>query len=198
MKLKKNKFVLITSGIAFALVILLFSYVPTSAQEFDETPPPIPCGGNKPIARRNLEEILCLEDNQRRSIRLINADMKPQLDVARRRMMFAQRVLDETIYGKDTVDDSIVEQRARELAAAQAEFARTRALTDLKIRRVLTQEQVRRFLWWRLWKNKQQIRRNIQNQQQDNRQRQIINNRQQQNDKKPDQQQKRPQVNKRP
>lgn len=198
MKLKKNKFVVITSGIAFALVILLFSYVPASAQEFDETPPPIPCGGNKPIARRNLEEILCLEDNQRRSIRLINADMKPQLDVARRRMMFAQRVLDETIYGKDTVDDAIVEQRARELAAAQAEFARTRALTDLKIRRVLTQEQVRRFLWWRGWKTKQQIRRNTQNQQQDNRPRQIINNRQQQNDKKPDQQQKRPLVKKRP
>lgn len=198
MKLKKNKFVVLTSGIAFALVILLFSYVPASAQEFDETPPPIPCGGNKPIARRNLEEILCLEDNQRKSIRLINADMKPQLETARRRMMFAQRVLDETIYGKDAVDDATVEQRARELAAAQTDFARIRALTDLKIRRVLTQEQVRRFLYWRGWKANQ-MRRNMQNQQQNNRQRHIINNQQpQQNNKKPDQQQKRPMVNKRP
>jgi hypothetical protein len=56
-------------------------------------------------------------------------------------MRQAQLALDQAIYS-DNADEAVIEQRVHELAAAQAEVTRMRALTELNIRRVLTPEQL--------------------------------------------------------
>jgi hypothetical protein len=56
----------------------------------------------------------------------------------------AQRALDQAIYS-DTVNEVEIEQRARDLAAAQSAEVRLRAMTELNIRRVLTAEQLNTF-----------------------------------------------------
>jgi Spy/CpxP family protein refolding chaperone len=154
MKVITNKFTGLTVCFVFALLVLLFSFVPASAQT-DTPQPQFPCGGDKPFARRTLDEVLCLEDEQRRKIRMINQEMKEQLDVARRRLLFAQRALDEAVYGNNDTNEATIEQRARDLGNAQAEFSRVRSLIDFRIRRVLTQEQVNRFRIWREWRIRQ-------------------------------------------
>lgn len=57
------------------------------------------------------------------------------------RVRQARRALDQAIYS-DNADESLIELRARELAQAQAEATRLRALTELRVRRVLTPEQL--------------------------------------------------------
>lgn len=61
-----------------------------------------------------------------------------------RRLAEARSALDEAIYAEAS-DERLIEQRARELSAAQAEATRLRALTELKVRRVLTDEQLKTF-----------------------------------------------------
>ncbi len=173
MKLMPYKLAGFTASFSFALLFLLFSSIPVSAQN-ENMPTPSPCGDpNKPLQQRTLDEILCLTPEQRLQIRNINESVKDQTQMARRRLQFAQRALDEAIYGDNTADDATIEQRAKDLGEAQAEIARLRATTDLKIRRILTQEQIRRFRFWREWKARQERNRLLrqQNQQQMNKQR---------------------------
>src|SRR5437763_7111100 len=68
----------------------------------------------------------------------------PQARELTRRLNQARRALDEAIYS-DTVDESLIEQRARDVAEAQAALVRLRAQTELRIRRVLTPEQLQTF-----------------------------------------------------
>jgi Spy/CpxP family protein refolding chaperone len=69
---------------------------------------------------------------------------EPEARELTRRARLARRALDEAIYS-DAVEEALVEQRTRELAAAQAALMRLRAATELKVRRVLTAEQLRSF-----------------------------------------------------
>lgn len=196
MKLTTNKFAGFTLSVAFVIL----TFVSASAQTENTQLALPPCAGDKPLAERTLDEILCLEDRQRRQIRLINAEMNSQLEEARRRMQIAQKVLDEAIYGYTNVDDATVEQRAREFSAAQAEFVRIRSLKDVRVRRVLTQQQLRRFIFWREWqsrRNNQRITRPLQNNRRVNRPLQNQNNLQQ-NDKQNNSPQTKPQTNKKP
>ncbi|MBV9957786.1 MAG: Spy/CpxP family protein refolding chaperone [Acidobacteria bacterium] len=84
---------------------------------------------------------LNLTPEQIRQIREIRQQNAEEMRQSRQRLMQAQRSLDEAIYA-DTVKDSEVEARANELATAQAAVARHRALTELRIRKVLTPEQL--------------------------------------------------------
>jgi Spy/CpxP family protein refolding chaperone len=52
----------------------------------------------------------------------------------------ANRALEDAL-NSETPDEALVEQRLRELAAAQAAAMRMRILTEIRIRRVLTSEQ---------------------------------------------------------
>jgi Spy/CpxP family protein refolding chaperone len=61
-----------------------------------------------------------------------------------RRLNAARRALDEAIYA-DEVSEALVEERARELSQAQAALVRLRAQTELRVRRVLTAEQLQAF-----------------------------------------------------
>jgi Spy/CpxP family protein refolding chaperone len=195
MNINTNKIPGALKSFSIASLFLVFSFVPALAQDQAGTVFQLPpCAGDKPLALRSLDEILCLENEQRRSIRLINQEMKPQLDIARRRVQFAQRALDEAIYGDNASDEATIEQRAKDLASAQGEFARIRSLTDFRIRRVLTLEQVKRFRLWREWRIRQnniRLQRALQN----NRRNQ--NNLQQQNNKQNNRPQ-RPLTNRKP
>lgn len=68
--------------------------------------------------------------------------------VLMQRLRRARRALDASIYA-DNVDDKSVEGNAREVAAAQAEVIRLRAVTELRLRRVLNPEQLTILRDWR-------------------------------------------------
>lgn len=77
-------------------------------------------------------------------IRAIRAESETARRQLAQQTRTAQRNLDRAIYFEDA-NETVVEQRARELAQAQAAQARMRAMTELKIRRVLTNEQLNAY-----------------------------------------------------
>jgi Spy/CpxP family protein refolding chaperone len=100
-----------------------------------------------PEARRGgggLLRALNLTPEQRRQIRAIRRETEPQGRRLGMRLMQARLALDEAIYA-DNPDESVIEERVREVGAAQSAVLRMRALTELKIRRVLTSEQLNAF-----------------------------------------------------
>jgi len=76
--------------------------------------------------------------------RSIREQSEPELRDLARRLRLARRALDEAVYA-DAADEALVEQRSRELAVLQNLLTHARAMTELKVRRVLTDEQLRRF-----------------------------------------------------
>lgn len=72
--------------------------------------------------------------------RQAEADGRPLV----RRLSRARRALDEAIYSESS-NEALIEESAREVAAAQAELTRLRAATELRVRRVLTPEQLNLF-----------------------------------------------------
>ncbi|OLE50940.1 MAG: hypothetical protein AUG51_25540 [Acidobacteria bacterium 13_1_20CM_3_53_8] len=87
---------------------------------------------------------LNLSPDQIDRIRNIQEQSREERRLVGQRLREAQRALDEAIY-QDNVDENLVEQRARELAVAQTDAVRLRARTELRIRRVFTQEQINTF-----------------------------------------------------
>src|SRR5438067_1435922 len=87
---------------------------------------------------------LNLSQEQIGQMRAIQGESVPQARELTRRLNQARRALDEAIYS-DTVDESLIEQRARDVADAQAALVRLRAQTELRVRRVLTPEQLQTF-----------------------------------------------------
>ncbi|MGI9107148.1 MAG: Spy/CpxP family protein refolding chaperone [Pyrinomonadaceae bacterium] len=135
--------------IVLALLSLAGS-VPVRAQQ-DEgatTLPPVVRGERR--ARRGgddsvrLLRILNLTPEQRTQIKAIRRETEPDIRLSGMRLRQARRALDEAIYS-DNPDENVVVERAREVGAAQATAVRLRALTELKIRRVLTPEQLSIF-----------------------------------------------------
>ncbi|HYY56406.1 MAG TPA: Spy/CpxP family protein refolding chaperone, partial [Pyrinomonadaceae bacterium] len=82
-----------------------------------------------------------LTPDQIQQIRAIRQESREQWRAARQQLALAHRALDEAIYS-DQVNEALVEERAREVGVAQATVIRLRSLTELKIRRVLTPEQL--------------------------------------------------------
>jgi Spy/CpxP family protein refolding chaperone len=95
-------------------------------------------------ARRDPLRALNLTPDQLQQIRAIREESKEEWRVTRQRVAEAHRALDEVIYS-DNGSESLIEERARAVGAAQAAVARLRALTELKIRRVLTPDQLSRL-----------------------------------------------------
>ena len=98
----------------------------------------------RPRAERALLARLNLTPEQRARLREIRRQSEPEARALARRLNQARRALDEAVY-MDETDEAAVEQRARELADAQAAVVRLRALTELRVRRVLTPEQLQTF-----------------------------------------------------
>lgn len=74
----------------------------------------------------------------------IRRETDEQMRQAGVRVRRARRALEESIYANDAVD-ALIEERTREVAEAEGARARVRAAAELKVRRVLTPEQLGAF-----------------------------------------------------
>ena len=100
---------------------------------------------------------LNLTPEQREKIRAITQDNRDERMRVNQRLREAQFALEETL-DAESPSEAAVEDRIRELSAAQAAQIRMRALTELKIRGVLTDEQLR------TWRSLREQRRNLRRQ----------------------------------
>lgn len=129
--------------VALSLLLLIFSGVRVRAQGVDAPQP------NEDERRANVRNrvrrdplrALNLTVDQIQQIRAIREESKDEWRAIRDRLAQAYVALDEAIYA-DNVNEALITERAREVGLAQAEIARMRSLTELKIRRVLTPEQL--------------------------------------------------------
>jgi Spy/CpxP family protein refolding chaperone len=90
--------------------------------------------GGDPIRQLNLTP------EQREQIRLLREANREERATVNHRVRETNRALEEVL-DSDSPDESVVEQRVREAAAAQAAAMRMRIINEVKIRRVLTPEQ---------------------------------------------------------
>ena len=99
-----------------------------------------PAAAPDPQQGGDLIRQLNLTPEQREQIRSIREDKKAERADVNQRLRETNRALEEAL-DTDSPDEALVEQRVRDLAAAQAAAMRIRILTELRIRRVLTTEQ---------------------------------------------------------
>ena len=147
MRAALNKF--FTAGrlaaVCFGLALLLSPLCASAvAQEQDEPEAWPQATPRRPEREINLMQRLNLTPEQRQRLREIRQQSEPELRDLARRVRLARRALDEAVYA-DAADEALVEQRSRELAVLQNLLTHTRALTEMKVRRVLTDEQLRLF-----------------------------------------------------
>ena len=86
-------------------------------------------------------EQLRLTPEQRQRIRMILEQNKPERQSTNRKLREANVALDQAL-DADPINESVIEQRVNELAAAQAAQLRMRIQTEIKIRRELRPEQL--------------------------------------------------------
>ena len=84
---------------------------------------------------------LNLTADQVEKIRAIREQNKDERFALNQRLRRAQRALDDAIQA-DNSSEALIEQRAHELADVQAAATRMRAITEIRIRHVLTAEQL--------------------------------------------------------
>ncbi|MEK6279213.1 MAG: periplasmic heavy metal sensor [Acidobacteriota bacterium] len=120
------------------VMVMVVAVVSASGQTPQTQPapsmPPRSAFVGDPIRQLNLTA------EQREQIRLIREQNRDERVRINQRVRDADRALEEALEG-DHPDEATVEQRLREAAAAQAAAMRMRILSEVKIRRVLTQEQ---------------------------------------------------------
>jgi len=125
------------------LTVLAFSTVPSAlgqagqqtSQPAGQTAEPQQRAiGGDPIQQLNLTP------EQREQIRSIRENNKTERMTVNNQLREANRALNEAL-NSENPDEAVVEQRLRDLAAAQAAAARMRVLTEIRVRRVLTKEQ---------------------------------------------------------
>jgi len=83
---------------------------------------------------------LNLTQDQVRRIRMINAELRDERQAANFRLRMAQRALGEAIQST-TPDETLIAQRSKEVADAQANTIRLRSVTEARILQVLSPEQ---------------------------------------------------------
>jgi len=133
---------LLTRRAATVLTLLLLAVSAAhsvSAQTADEMPEV-----EQSRQESNWRTLLNLTPDQVRQIRAIRRANRFEWQAARQRVRQAVGALDQAIYSDDA-SEAVIEQRAREVAEAQAAEVRLRAMTELSIRRVLTPEQLDTF-----------------------------------------------------
>ncbi len=101
-------------------------------------PPNANRNNDKPV---DLLRALNLSPDQQAQIKAIRKQNREARLVAAERVQRALRELDEAIYA-DALNESLIEERRRELSAAQAGSVRVETLGQLNIRRLLTSEQL--------------------------------------------------------
>ena len=99
-----------------------------------------PSAAPEPQQGGDLIRQLNLTPEQREQIRSIRVNNSSERMAIKNHLDDANRSLEDAL-NSETPDEALVEQRLRELAAAQAAAMRMRILTEIRIRRVLTSEQ---------------------------------------------------------
>jgi Spy/CpxP family protein refolding chaperone len=121
--------------IAAASVVVAFPPDSLRAQQQQQPesqqPPPV----DDPIRELNLTP------EQREQIRAIRQQLQAERATINHRLRETNKALDDAL-DADSPDESVVEQRLRDVAAAQAAVMRMRVLSEVRIRRVLTPEQL--------------------------------------------------------
>lgn len=138
MKLKKLSTLSSLTVIALALAAGVFTQ-DTQPQDVQR-----PNANQPQDVRGNALRQLGLSREQFQQIRRLNADRKPAMDDAQKRLRLANRALDEAIYA-DQVNETEMQARLKELQLAQAEVAKIRFTHEFAVRRILTSDQLSRF-----------------------------------------------------
>src|SRR5687767_108858 len=126
-----------TTLFLLALTCVLFA-APSYAQGVDQQQPdaqqrsPV----DDPIQELNLSP------EQRGRIRAIREQFKEERAAINQRLRETNRSLEEAL-DADNPDEAVIEQRLRDVAAAQAASMRMRVLSEVRIRRVLTPDQAK-------------------------------------------------------
>jgi Spy/CpxP family protein refolding chaperone len=139
---------LVAVAFGFAFALLVFSapvaraQTPTPAPRQDEaTATP---NNTTPNDAAGLLMQLNLSPEQITQMREIQGQSVPEARALTRRLNLARQALDRAIYA-DTLDEALIQQRAHDVAEAQAALVNLRAQTELRVRRVLTPAQLQTF-----------------------------------------------------
>lgn len=130
--------------LALIFIFCFFWTVTLKAQTDDVPPSPPEKNAKRADSRPNLLRELGLSTEQLQKIRQLNSERKPLMMEAQHRVRDAMRNLDLAIYA-DSVSETEIENKLKELQTAQAEIARLKARNELEVRKILTPEQLVRF-----------------------------------------------------
>ena len=126
---------------------IVFMIMSTSAAVFAQTTQPqnqtepLQAQAQSPQANQGSDlRLLELKPDQIQKIRAINLELKDERQAANLKLRQAQRALAEAVESP-TPDETLIAQRSREVAEAQANTIRLRSLTEARILQVLTPEQ---------------------------------------------------------
>lgn len=134
----------------FLLTLMAFVFALTAIAQDSKPADAPPSEAQRPDMRRfhdnraDLLHRLGLTEEQMQQIRKLHTDRKPLMDEAQKRLREATRALNEAIYA-DQVNNDDIQARLRDRQVAQAEVEKIRFMTELSVRRILTQEQLIRF-----------------------------------------------------
>lgn len=145
--LSGRSFASLALGLAASAAFLFASGLEARAQGRQQEPPP-PHEGGPPDARprdvAGLLRSLNLTPEQVEQLRALREQHQAEARPLMRRLGQARRALDEAIFA-DALDENLIRERAREASEAQAALLRLNTLAEVRVRRVLTAEQLQRF-----------------------------------------------------
>jgi Spy/CpxP family protein refolding chaperone len=121
------------------IAFILLSFATIDAQRLQDNKPP-----KEGFRPQQLLRELNLSREQIQQIRRIHEERRQQMQAAQTRLRDANRNLDNAIYA-DNVNEEEIQNRLKEAQLAQAEVIKIRNLTELAVRKVLTQEQLVKF-----------------------------------------------------
>lgn len=124
--------------LSLAVLVFFGAFTSVYAQTTEPTPKH-PSPQQNPFAGDPIRQ-LNLTPEQREQIRAIREQNRNERAAINARLGQTNRALEEAL-DSDTPEQAVVEQRIREVSAAQADAMRMRIMTEVKIRQVLTSEQ---------------------------------------------------------
>jgi Spy/CpxP family protein refolding chaperone len=110
---------------------------------------PLPPEAQRPAPPRDPIRDLNLSAEQLAKIRAIREQNREERAAVNRRVRVGRMALDEAL-DSDNPSEELIERQARELGEAQSASLRMQAITEIRIRRVLTLEQLLRLRQLRL------------------------------------------------
>lgn len=137
------------AGAALALLLFLLLISPAHVFAQEEGAPAGQADARQQNPEGDLIRQLNLTPDQIDKIKAIREENRDTRRQITQRIRAARIALDRAIY-VENADEAVVEQRARELAEAQAAQVSLQARTELRVRRILTPEQLETFRALRL------------------------------------------------